>query len=104
MKLAFGRAFERALGVSISFISSLAVFILAFHLGANLTFPIIFSVMQTMIGIKKNMESVAVGVGLYHEIKVTFERFANAFNIQKRSMIQIPPKNGNRISSRATKP
>ena len=103
IKLAFRRSFERAFGSSISFISSLAIYILAFHLGKTLTFPIIFSVLQTMITTKRLMVAVAVGGGIYHEIKVTFDRFAHAFNIKNRSMVQIPPKNGHPVSSKISK-
>ena len=93
--MAFGRAFERALGSSVSYIGSLAVFICAFHLRVNLTFPIIFSVMQTMILIKVKMECVVVGIDLIHEAKVTFSRFANIFNIEKLSMVNIEQSQGN---------
>ena len=39
--------------------------------------------------IKKGLADINIGVSLYYEIKVIFNRFANIFNIENKSMIQV---------------
>ena len=39
--------------------------------------------------IQKGLTDSNIAIGLYFEIKVIFDRFANIFNIENKSMIQI---------------
>ena len=87
--LALGRASERALANATAFLSCLVMFILTEEIYHNLTFVQIFSTLEMLASIKKGLLDINVGVSLYYEIKVIFSRFANIFNIENKSMIQV---------------
>ena len=92
-RLAFGRAFERAMAHSTAFLSSLVMFILADTIGPKgLTFALIFSTLEIFSSVRRSLTWLNIGVGLYFEIKVVFGRFASIFNIPNKSMIEIDPE------------
>ena len=65
------------------------MFLMAAELNGTLTVPIIFSILEIMATLKRNLLLVNMGTGLYYELKVVFGRFASVFNIENKSMIEI---------------
>ena len=65
------------------------MFVLTAYLNDSLTVPVIFSILEIMATLKRNLLLVNMGTGLYYELKVVFGRFASVFNIQNKSMIEI---------------
>ena len=79
-RLSFGRAFERSIGVSISFISALIIFVVAKDT-IGLTVPKIFSVMEIMGLLKMASLYMALGMGSYYETVTLFNRYAMILKI-----------------------
>jgi len=87
--LAVGRAVERAIGNSLGFIGSFVMFIVAYYASTGLTLAKIFSTLEVATALKQTIIMMALGLGVYYEIKVVFGRFANIFNIENTCMLQI---------------
>lgn len=64
--LALGRAVERALGNSISFIGSLAMFIIAHYANTGLSFAKIFSTLEIMTSLRLYSFLIVLALGLYY--------------------------------------
>ena len=88
-RLALGRALERSIANSTAFLSCLVIFIMVEEINHDLTFLKIFSALEMFASIKKGLSEFNIGVSLYYEIKVVFDRFASIFNIKNKSMIQV---------------
>lgn len=86
-KLALGRAIERALGNSISLISSVIMFVVAHYANTELSFAKIFSTLEIMTSLRLYTFLMVLALGLYYELKVVFDRFASIFNIEPKSMV-----------------
>ena len=66
---------------TISLLGPLVMFIMTAYLNNSLTVPVIFSILEIMATLKRNLLLVNMGTGLYYELKVVFGRFASVFNI-----------------------
>ena len=91
-KLNFIRAFERTIGSSITIICSLVIVALAIQFHNGLSFSQIFSAIEIINGLKYYIFCSVQGIGLYYEIMVVFERFANVLNIKSESMVEVSQK------------
>jgi ATP-binding cassette, subfamily C (CFTR/MRP), member 4 len=85
--LAFGRAIERALGNTISFIAALVMIIVAAYT-TGLNVPKLFSVHEMAGLLKATVLCMVLGIALYYETTIVFTRFSVIFNIPEIAMIQ----------------
>ena len=82
---------ERALAYAISMGGPLVMFIMVYQIKGTLTLPIIFSILEIMTTLKRNLMVFNTGSGFYFELKVVFGRFASVFNTENKSKIEIDP-------------
>ena len=78
--MAFGRAIERGIGKSLAFASALVIFVTEYN-STGLNTPLIFSVMEMAALLNMAAISMVLGIGLYFETKVVFNRFATIISI-----------------------
>jgi hypothetical protein len=68
-------------------IGALIMFIVAYYAETGLTLAKIFSILEIVTTLKMSVLMVALGFGIYYELKVSFSRFASMFNIKQTNMI-----------------
>jgi hypothetical protein len=69
------------------FIGALIMFLIAYSANTGLTLAKIFSILEIVTTLKLSVLMVALGFGVYYELKVSFGRFASIFNIKNTYMI-----------------
>jgi len=69
------------------FIGALIMFLVAYSANTGLTLAKIFSILEIVTSLKFSVLMVALGFGIYYEVKVSFGRFASIFNIKNNNMI-----------------
>jgi hypothetical protein len=63
------------------------MFTVAHYAGTDLNMAKMFSSLEIMFSLKMATYSFSCALDFYYQIKVTFERFANIFNIKNTAMI-----------------
>ena len=78
----------RGIGNSIGFISALVIFVIAYNT-TGLTVPKIFSVLEMGAILKLTVLYVVLGIGVYYESTIVFNRFAGIFSLEEAAMIKL---------------
>jgi hypothetical protein len=65
------------------------MYVVAHYAGTDLTMAKIFSSLEIIFSLKFGIIMLSNGLDFYYQIKVTFERFANIFNIKRIAMTHI---------------
>jgi hypothetical protein len=85
--LIIGKSLERALGYSVGYVGAVIMFIIASNT-TGLTVPLIFSVAEMATLLKSTVLFIVLGMGVYYDLTVIFDRFSLIFNMEDISMIK----------------
>jgi ABC-type multidrug transport system fused ATPase/permease subunit len=95
-RLCIGKGFDRAIVNSVCVIGAFIMFIVAHYVGTDLSVARIFSSIEVLFSFKHAMDMLSISLEEYYNGMVVLKRFADIFNTEQRTMIQIESKANNR--------